>query len=91
MPAHPAPAGSGVTVEDRRWLTAAIDLSRRCAPTTSNYAVGALVVDGDGTVLATGWTGELGPRDGGGVEPRAQMRFRRGVGSFKIGQDGFVV
>jgi diaminohydroxyphosphoribosylaminopyrimidine deaminase/5-amino-6-(5-phosphoribosylamino)uracil reductase len=48
---------------DRRWLNAAIELSRLSAPTSTNYAVGAIVVDRHGTALATGFTGELGPRD----------------------------
>jgi diaminohydroxyphosphoribosylaminopyrimidine deaminase / 5-amino-6-(5-phosphoribosylamino)uracil reductase len=47
---------------DRQWLAAAIELSRLSPPTPTNYAVGAVVVD-DGAVLATGYTGELGPRD----------------------------
>jgi diaminohydroxyphosphoribosylaminopyrimidine deaminase/5-amino-6-(5-phosphoribosylamino)uracil reductase len=54
---------SGPTPADRRWLTAAIELSRLSAPTSTNFAVGAVVVDRHGTALATGYTGELGPRD----------------------------
>ena len=54
---------SEVTEEDRRWLTVAIELSRLAPPTPTNYAVGAVVVDQDGAVLATGFTGEIGPRD----------------------------
>ncbi|OJF12366.1 deaminase [Couchioplanes caeruleus] len=49
--------------EDRRWLTAAIDLSRLSLPTPTNYAVGAIVVDHHGHALATGYTGEWNPRD----------------------------
>ena len=48
---------------DRRWLSAAIDLSRRAPRTPTNYAVGAVVVGPGGDVLATGYTGESGPRD----------------------------
>jgi diaminohydroxyphosphoribosylaminopyrimidine deaminase/5-amino-6-(5-phosphoribosylamino)uracil reductase len=44
-------------------LLASIELSRQAPPTATNYAGGALVVDADGTVLATGFTGEAGPRD----------------------------
>jgi diaminohydroxyphosphoribosylaminopyrimidine deaminase/5-amino-6-(5-phosphoribosylamino)uracil reductase len=48
-----------VTDPDRFWLTAAIDLSRQSPPSSSHYAVGAIVVDQDGEVLATGYTGEI--------------------------------
>lgn len=48
---------------DRRWLSAAIELSRRSPRTPTNYAVGAVVVGPAGDVLATGYTGESGPRD----------------------------
>ncbi|GGQ53386.1 deaminase [Couchioplanes azureus] len=51
------------SMEDRRWLTAAAELSRRSTPTLTNYAVGAIVVDRHGRVLATGYTGERDPRD----------------------------
>jgi diaminohydroxyphosphoribosylaminopyrimidine deaminase / 5-amino-6-(5-phosphoribosylamino)uracil reductase len=51
------------TAEDRRWLTAAIELSRQSAPTSTNFAVGAIIVDRHGAALATGYTGELGSRD----------------------------
>jgi diaminohydroxyphosphoribosylaminopyrimidine deaminase/5-amino-6-(5-phosphoribosylamino)uracil reductase len=54
---------SGATEADRRWLTAAIELSRRSPPTPTNYAVGAVIVGSAGVPLATGYTGEMGPRD----------------------------
>ncbi|MGX6606023.1 deaminase [Micromonosporaceae bacterium Da 78-11] len=54
---------SSTSDRDRRWLAAAIEESRLSPPTPTNYAVGAVVVDPDGTALATGHTGELGPRD----------------------------
>lgn len=54
---------SGVTEADRRWLTSAIELSRLAAPTRTNYAVGAIVVGHTGGTLATGFTGEIDPRD----------------------------
>lgn len=53
---------SGATEADRRWLTAAVELSRLCSPTSTNYAVGAIIVDRDGAAIATGFTGEAGPR-----------------------------
>jgi len=54
---------SSVTAPDLRWLTSAIELSRRSPRVRARYAVGALVVDRDGVVRATGYTGETGPRD----------------------------
>jgi len=61
---HGAPgAGAGATGADRAWLAQAIDLSRRCPPSASAFAVGAVVVAADGTVLATGYSRETGPRD----------------------------
>jgi diaminohydroxyphosphoribosylaminopyrimidine deaminase/5-amino-6-(5-phosphoribosylamino)uracil reductase len=51
------------TEEDQRWLTSAIELSRLSQPTRTNYAVGAIIVDHDGVALATGYTGEIDPRD----------------------------
>jgi diaminohydroxyphosphoribosylaminopyrimidine deaminase / 5-amino-6-(5-phosphoribosylamino)uracil reductase len=54
---------SSTDQDDRRWLAEAIELSRLAPRTPSNYAVGAVIADRHGTVLATGYTGELGPRD----------------------------
>jgi diaminohydroxyphosphoribosylaminopyrimidine deaminase/5-amino-6-(5-phosphoribosylamino)uracil reductase len=51
------------TEEDQRWLTSAIELSRLSERTQTNYAVGAIIVDHDGVALATGYTGEIDPRD----------------------------
>lgn len=48
---------------DRHRLQEAVELSRLSPKTPTNYAVGAVVVDHDGTLLATGYTGESGPRD----------------------------
>ena len=47
---------------DRRWLRAAIDLSRLCPVTRSAYAVGAIVVGPDGTELARGSSRETDPQ-----------------------------
>ena len=47
---------------DRRWLSAAIELSRRCPPTDTAYAVGAIVVDRDGAELARGYSRDSDPR-----------------------------
>jgi diaminohydroxyphosphoribosylaminopyrimidine deaminase / 5-amino-6-(5-phosphoribosylamino)uracil reductase len=44
--------------DDRRWLTAAIELSRNCPPSAGAYSVGAVIVDADGRELACGWSRE---------------------------------
>lgn len=44
--------------DDRRWLTAAIGLSRRCPPSAAAFSVGAIVVDAEGKVLADGFSRE---------------------------------
>ncbi|MCW6006205.1 dCMP deaminase [Micromonospora sp. CPCC 205371] len=51
------------TASDRLWLAAAIQVSRQAPPSPDRYAVGAVVVDRDGIVLATGHTGEGDPRN----------------------------
>jgi diaminohydroxyphosphoribosylaminopyrimidine deaminase/5-amino-6-(5-phosphoribosylamino)uracil reductase len=48
---------------DRRFLRAAIDLSRRSPVSDSAFSVGAVVVGADGTVLATGYSRETDPHD----------------------------
>jgi diaminohydroxyphosphoribosylaminopyrimidine deaminase / 5-amino-6-(5-phosphoribosylamino)uracil reductase len=48
---------------DLRWLREAIELSRRCPPVPSAFSVGAVLVSGEGNVLATGYSRELGPKD----------------------------
>ena len=63
-PGHGAPGAAGEATEaDRGWLGEAIELSRRCPPSATAFAVGALVVAGDGTVLATGYSRESDPND----------------------------
>jgi diaminohydroxyphosphoribosylaminopyrimidine deaminase / 5-amino-6-(5-phosphoribosylamino)uracil reductase len=49
--------------DDRHWLASAVDLSRLSPRTPTNYAVGVVVVSADDTLLATGYTGEIGERD----------------------------
>ena len=64
VPGHGAPGAAGeATKADRGWLGEAIELSRRCPPSATAFAVGALVVAGDGTVLATGYSRESDPHD----------------------------
>lgn len=46
---------------DEDWLRRAIEESRLSTPSATHYAVGAVLVDADGDVLATGYTGELLP------------------------------
>jgi diaminohydroxyphosphoribosylaminopyrimidine deaminase / 5-amino-6-(5-phosphoribosylamino)uracil reductase len=59
VPGHgaPGPAG-GANGADRGWLGEAIELSRRCPPSATAFAVGAVVVAGDGSLLATGYSRE---------------------------------
>jgi diaminohydroxyphosphoribosylaminopyrimidine deaminase / 5-amino-6-(5-phosphoribosylamino)uracil reductase len=67
--AEPGPAGLApgpggeLTGADLHWLGQAIGLSRRCPPSASAYCVGAVLVSGDGTVLATGYSREYDPHD----------------------------
>ncbi|GGK68919.1 hypothetical protein Sme01_14250 [Sphaerisporangium melleum] len=48
---------------DRRWLAQAVALAAACPVSTTAFAVGAVIVAGDGTVLATGHSRETGPHD----------------------------
>ena len=64
--AEPPPAGPsrpGQPQADLHWLREAIELSRRCPPSPTAFAVGAVVVAGDGSVLATGYSREGSPHD----------------------------
>jgi pyrimidine deaminase RibD-like protein len=61
-PVEPGRTGDA-TEADRRWLREAIALSRLCPPSRSAFAVGALVVAGDGSVLATGHSRQGSPHD----------------------------
>ena len=59
LPGHGAPGPGGeATAADRGWLSEAIGLSRRSPPSATAFAVGAVVVAGDGSVLATGYSRE---------------------------------
>jgi pyrimidine deaminase RibD-like protein len=53
----------GSSDADRQWLSAAIELSRRCTPSATAFSVGAVLVDPDGTVLTAGYSRELDPGD----------------------------
>jgi pyrimidine deaminase RibD-like protein len=55
--------GGEATGADRAWLSWAIELSRRCPPSATAFAVGAVVVAADGSALATGYSREASPHD----------------------------
>lgn len=46
--------------DDRRWMTLAVELSRRCPKSESAFAVGAVLVGADGAELARGFSRETG-------------------------------
>jgi pyrimidine deaminase RibD-like protein len=56
-------AGAEAAGADSRWLTEAIELSRRCRPSPTAFCVGAVLVSADGTVMARGFSRERDPRD----------------------------
>ncbi len=56
----PRPPGD---TDDRRWLGESIELSRRCPVSATAFAVGAIVVDAGGQVMATGYSREDDPHD----------------------------
>lgn len=49
--------------DDHFWLRRAIELSRNCPPSNTAFSVGAVVVDADGTEIATGYSRESDPHD----------------------------
>ncbi|MEU4692278.1 deaminase [Actinoplanes sp. NPDC023714] len=48
---------------DADWMDAAITFSKLAPRVGDRYAVGAIVVDYDGSILATGYTGETDPHE----------------------------
>lgn len=62
---------------DRQWLGMAIDLSRLSSRTPTRYAVGAVIVDHAGAVLATGYTGESDPRHHAEEVALAKLAYQR--------------
>ena len=48
---------------DHRFLSEAIELSRRCPPSDSAFSVGAILAGPDGSVLATGYSRERDSHD----------------------------
>jgi pyrimidine deaminase RibD-like protein len=57
------PGGRGQADADAAWLNRAIELSRRCPMSRSAFSVGAVLVGGDGEIIATGFSRERDPRD----------------------------
>ncbi|MGH3664104.1 MAG: deaminase [Micromonosporaceae bacterium] len=62
---RPAPTRSEPRghASDREQLSRAIELSRRCPPSTTAFSVGALLVDAEGAELATGFSREADPAE----------------------------
>lgn len=50
-----------LTETDRGWLQRAIDLARRCPPSSTAFSVGAVIVDAAGRELAWGYSREQDP------------------------------
>src|SRR5262245_59941997 len=50
-------------LDDLRWLTEAIAMSRQCAPSATAFSVGAIIVDATGNAIATGYSREVEPAD----------------------------
>lgn len=59
-PGEPRP---GEPQADLHWLREAIELSRRCPPSSGAFSVGAILVSGDGQVIATGHSRERDLKD----------------------------
>lgn len=51
------------TDRDRRYLRRAIELAHNCPPSRSAFSVGAVIVEANGAVLATGYSREIHPHD----------------------------
>jgi diaminohydroxyphosphoribosylaminopyrimidine deaminase/5-amino-6-(5-phosphoribosylamino)uracil reductase len=48
-------------MDDHRWMSRAVELAHRCPPSESAFSVGAVIVGGDGTELAHGWSRDTDP------------------------------
>ncbi|WP_228470823.1 deaminase, partial [Streptomyces alkaliphilus] len=59
---EPVPAPVPAASADERRLREAVELARRCPPSTTAFSVGAVITGEDGEVLATGWSREADPR-----------------------------
>ncbi|MGH3883256.1 MAG: deaminase, partial [Pseudonocardiaceae bacterium] len=49
--------------QDRGYLQHAIELAQRCPRSRTAFSVGAVIIDADGVVLATGYSRETDPHD----------------------------
>lgn len=49
--------------EDRKWMSLAIGLARKCPPKESAYSVGAVIVDGQGQEISRGYSRETDMSD----------------------------
>lgn len=48
---------------DRRYLRRAVELAHNCPPSRSAFSVGAVIVETNGVVIATGYSRETHPHD----------------------------
>ncbi|MGH8965551.1 MAG: dCMP deaminase, partial [Actinomycetes bacterium] len=48
---------------DRGYLRHTIELAQRCPRSRTAFSVGAVIIDADGVVLATGYSRETDPHD----------------------------
>ncbi|WP_372412002.1 deaminase [Streptomyces luteireticuli] len=62
--------------QDLFWMRRAIELAARCPPAAGAYSVGAVIVGGDGTELATSYSRETDPR--GHAEEAALAKLPEG-------------
>lgn len=61
---RPEPGSSRARSDhDRELLVRAIDLAKRCPPSTTAFAVGALIAASDGTILGEGWSRKGDPHE----------------------------
>jgi pyrimidine deaminase RibD-like protein len=81
LPSQPART-PGDPDADRHWLEEAIELSARCPPAQTAFSVGAIVVSGDGEVVATGFSREVDLKD------HAEELALRRAASAEIGPGG---
>lgn len=68
-----------MSTADHFWLSEAIRVSRLAPAVPDRYAVGAAIVAGDGTLLATGYTGETRPHHHAEEEALARLAGRPGL------------
>ncbi|MFI7624662.1 deaminase [Microbispora rosea] len=53
---------TAITPIDRQWLIVAIELARKCPPSTTAFSVGAVIVDAEGNEISRGYSRETDPR-----------------------------